>query len=58
VKDCRLVLPGEGIYSVEMINPRNGEKTTLPDCCAKDNDTWQYPKGLNENWVFILKAKE
>jgi hypothetical protein len=55
IQHCRLALSGEGIYSVLMINPRTGEKTRLPDVNAKDNGAWQYPKELNEDWVFILK---
>jgi hypothetical protein len=58
VQHCRISLPGDGIYTVKMIDPRNGEENALPDCCAKENGAWQYPKELNENRVFILKLKE
>ncbi|KAF0236723.1 MAG: hypothetical protein FD181_2493 [Prolixibacteraceae bacterium] len=58
VQHCRLSLPGEGKYTVTMINPRTGEQTQLPLCTAADNFSWHYPKEMNEDWVFILKRVE
>ncbi len=54
---CRVVLPGEGTYTVQMINPRTGEQQLLPDCKAADNRAWQYPKALTDDWVFVLTKK-
>ncbi len=54
---CRVALPRDLTFSVEMINPRTGEKTQLPDCKSSDNGAWQYPKEMNEDWVFVLKKK-
>ena len=54
---CRVVLPKGMVFSVEMINPRTGEKMQLPDCKSSENGAWQYPKELNEDWVFVLRRK-
>lgn len=56
VQHCRLSLPAGQKYKVWMINPRTGEKTSLPDANSDvDNFAWQYRKNLTEEWVFILK---
>lgn len=57
LQHCRVALPKDKVFSVSMINPRTGEKTQLPDCKSSENGAWQYPRELNENWVFILKRK-
>jgi len=55
---CRVALPRDaGLFSVTMFNPRTGEKTVLPDCDAKVNGAFQYPKELSDDWVFVLKKK-
>ena len=54
---CRIILPRGLTFSVTMVNPRTGEKTILPDCNSSENGAWQYPKELNDDWVFILKKK-
>jgi hypothetical protein len=56
---CRLKLPAGQKYDVEMLNPRTGERTKLPDADSDmDNYAWQYRRTLpGEDWVFILKRK-
>jgi hypothetical protein len=52
---CRVMLP-EGKYSVVMIDPMTGEKWQLPESDAKDG-AWQYPKTLQQDFVFLLTKK-
>lgn len=53
---CRVTLQKGQPYEVQMINPRTGEETNLPDVSAA-HGIWQYPKELSDDWVFIIKAK-
>ncbi|MDX2285275.1 MAG: DUF4038 domain-containing protein [Bacteroidia bacterium] len=54
---CRVALPRDGVFSVTMHNPRTGEAVALPDCDGRDNGAWNYPRELEEDWVFILRRK-
>jgi hypothetical protein len=52
--NCRLILPPGCIFSVTMINPRTGEITPLKDT-HPELESWEYPKHLEGDWVFVLK---
>ena len=54
--NCRLTLPGGLSFMVRMVNPRTGEETLLKET-NPENQSWEYPKNLERDWVFLLKKK-
>lgn len=56
IQHCRLQLPPNQRYSVQMINTSTGEREDLGWIdSSKANNAWQYPKELKGDWAFILK---
>jgi len=59
IQHCRLQLPPDQIYSVQMVNARTGEQSDLGLVNTnKGNRAFHYPKELKGDWAFILKRIE
>ncbi|MCB0687278.1 MAG: DUF4038 domain-containing protein, partial [Saprospiraceae bacterium] len=53
---CRVRLPGNTFFNVQMIDPLTGKKEDLGEInSTTDNNAWQYRKNLSQPAVFILR---